>query len=204
MMSAAGSGSPRYVPDTGWSDKWAGRFYERWYGKQLRAMGERPLALKRGTSRSFRFLALPNRQGAFAFRVEFRSKGSALLRWVELDGYGGYAPGKILQEGRRDLRPAERRRLAEALAKAALSSRPREWDGDEITTNADGSQSLVMCHHATHYIFEEVEAGGRHYVQRRNCWVEEPLEQLKDELFRLAMSGRPPMRKLGSERPLTR
>jgi hypothetical protein len=189
-LQAETAAPDRYVPSSGWrNNEWAAGFYEAWYGKQLRAMNEKPLPLEAGIGRRFRLLVVPNSQPAFAIRIDFQSDGVASLRWVELDGLGGYAPGKIRQEGRRMLTPIESRRITASLGEAGLGSLSRERSAELVTTNRDGSQTLTFCHHATHFVFEEFGASGHHYVQREICWVEDALDKLRRDLLRLAASG---------------
>ena len=184
----------RYVPATGWEDdEWASRFYERRYGNQLRAMGERPLATAadlEGFRHRFRLLVLPNDHPAFAYRVDVKADGSTLMRWARLDGAGGYAPGNVATQGSRPLRPRELRRLTAALEEAALGSRPRKIRDDGLVQNADGTTSLVICLHATHYVFEQLDEEGRRFVSRRSCDLEPPLHRLARVLYRLRPLGR--------------
>lgn len=194
--AAAGQAEPeteRYTPSTGWHDNdWAAPFYERWYGNQLRAMGEPRLsgpAHLEGFRRRFRLLVLPNYRSAFAYRVDELVDGGAVLRWVRLDGAGGYEPGEIAAARVRRLRSGERRRFNAALETAALRSLPRDNWSDDVRENADGTRTITICHHATHYVFELLDESGRHYLSRRSCDLEEALGGLARVLYAIK---RPP------------
>lgn len=179
----------RYVPATGWQDNESdSAFFERWYGNQLRAMNERPLSAAADFERlrrSFRLLVLPNSDPGFAYRIDVRADGNAMLRWVSLNGAGGYAPGTIEEEGTRALRPRELQIFAAALHEAALGSREREAELNDSVTNPDGTQTFTICLHATRYVFEQVDEAGRQFVHRPSCYLEEPLERLVRALYRL-------------------
>ena len=179
----------RYVPSSGWVREDSAKFYEGWYGGQLRAMGERPLAGTadlRGLRARFRLLVLPNYGRARAYRFDERADGSVALRAVQLDSPGGYAPGKVASERRLVLAPAEARRLARAVARAGLGARPREPRFEGVVENADGSQTLTLCLHATHYVLERLTAEGRVFLSRDACEVEPPQRRLIDAVLAIA------------------
>ena len=163
-----------YVPDTGWhDDAWARSFYERWFGGQLRAMREPPLATGSdlgGFSERLRMLVLPTFRPAYAYRVDFRADGSAALRWARLNGRGGYAPGRLARQRSRALAPHEVRRLKEALAAAALGSLPREEP--LAPADADGTEDIGICVDGTGFVFEHLSVDGRHFLSR-SCGIEE-------------------------------
>lgn len=79
------------------------KFYEDWFGGQLRAMGEPILArpgVRQGFVRRFRMLVLPSFSPAYAIRVDQARDGRGAVRIVRLNGSGGHQPGKIAQEER--------------------------------------------------------------------------------------------------------
>src|SRR3954465_12496715 len=137
-----------YVPDTGWhDDSWSRDFYERWFGDQLRAMGEPPLGAPpdlAGFEERFRLLVLPTFSPAFASRIDVGRDGRATLHWADLNGRGGYDPGGLARQGSRALRGSELRRFRSALAAAAMVSLRRE-QSDEMVNRADGSSTIRMC-----------------------------------------------------------
>jgi hypothetical protein len=187
LLGSDVAGRPDYVPDTGWNDaEWAPSFYEGWYGDQLLAMGEPPLATDSdlaGFSERLRLLVLPTFQPGYAYRIDVRPDGSAVLRWARLNGLGGYAPGGLARQGSRLLRPKESRRLKAALEGAALSSLPRDLPIRE--TKPDGTESLRLCIDGTAFVFEHLDAAGRAFV-KRDCGPDEAgLRRLAEAIFRL-------------------
>lgn len=93
-----------------------------WYPTHLKAMREPSLYLRLAKPiEEFRFLYLPTFHHPVSIRLT-RSGQKASLRVVMLSGKGGYAPGRILIECRRELSPEERRRFE------VLLSRSRFWE----------------------------------------------------------------------------
>ncbi|MEA3062770.1 MAG: hypothetical protein QOJ94_2551 [Sphingomonadales bacterium] len=154
-----------YVPDTGWrDDSLVQDSYERWFGAQLRAMGEPPLGAPAGLGRfeeRFRLLVLPSFRPAFASRIDVGRDGRAILSWAELNGRGGDAPGTLARQGSRTLRGSELRRFRSALAAAAVGSYPREQS--DKTVERDGSSVLRICVDGTTFVFEHLDAHRRQY-----------------------------------------
>ncbi len=180
--------SADYVPDTGWRDnEWGQTFYERWFGNQLRAMREPALASVTdlgGFRDRFRLLVLPTFEPAYAYRVDVREDGAASLRWVRLNGRGGYAPGALARQGTRQLRRDEVSQFGLALRSAEMGSLQRQ-EHEGISDNPDGSQSLTMCLDGTTYVFEHLSSQGRLFIVR-SCGIdEEPLDRLAEVVFRL-------------------
>lgn len=177
LLGAGPGGGRDYVPDSGWrDDAWAKDFYEGWFGGQLRAMHEPPLATAADLGHlrmRIRLTVLPTFDPAIAYRVDERSDGAMILRWAKLDGRGGYAPGVIDEAGVRHLTAAEARALRAAIAEAGLASLPRE-PAPEI----DEAGTLTICADGTTYIIEELDAQERIYVTRHCGIDEEPLRRL--------------------------
>jgi hypothetical protein len=183
LLGAGSAGGPDYVPDSGWqNDEWAKDFYEGWYGGQLRAMHEPPLATAADLEHfrmRIRLTVLPTFDPAFAYRVDERADGAMILRWARLDGRGGYAPGVIDEAGARHLTAAEARALRAAAAAPGLASLPRE------PREADGAGNLSICVDGTTVVIEKLDAGGRIYLTR-DCGIdEEPLRRLAHALIAL-------------------
>ncbi len=173
-----------YVPDTGWRDnEWAHAFYERWFGNQLKAMREPPLSSEAdlaGYRERFRLLVLPTFQPAYAYRIDVRQDGTAVLRWARLNGAGGYAPGRLARQGSRPLRAEELQAWREALAAATLGSLTQDERGP--VEREDGS--IVICPDATTSIFEYLDRSGRTYVARY-CEIEAPLLRLESVVYNM-------------------
>jgi len=187
LLGFDAAGVPDYVPDTGWTDDgWDPSFYEQWFGGQLRAMREPPLTTPSnlaGFRERLRFLVLPTFEPAYAYRVDVRTDGSAMLRWTRLSGRGGYAPGHPVRRGSRRLSPEETAQVSAALRAAALGSLPREHPFR--TSNPDGTESFELCIDGTAFVFEHLDAQGRQFLLR-NCDIkEEALQRLAATIFRL-------------------
>jgi hypothetical protein len=182
-----------YVPDAGWQDdQWGRTFYERWFGDQLRAMGEPPFsgdADLAGYRERFRLLVLPSFWPGYAWRLDVRQDGSAVLRWARLSGRGGYAPGRLVRQGSRPLRAAELRAWRQALTAAALPTLARQIRDEGVTTDADGSQNVSICVDAPMFVFEHLAPGRRDYVIR-DCDIEDPLQRLLHILSRMKPRNR--------------
>jgi len=172
----------RYVPETGWErNDWAAQFYENWYGGQLRAMREPSISSVgklQGFQTRFRLLVVPNYDPARAYRIDLTRGGSARLRWVQLDGAGGYLPGRIAKHGSRVLTRPELEAFRTALKSAALHLLRREPESE--------AEPTTICLHATHYVFEQLDEQGHHFVTRENCEVEESLQRLRAFLSEFA------------------
>ena len=73
-------------------------FYEKWYGKQLVAMGEKQLWVQRArdkASLTVRLLFLPTFDPGTMLQISFFEDGGARFTYKMLDGAGGYEPGKL-------------------------------------------------------------------------------------------------------------
>ena len=188
--SAAAEPAPvaqAYLPTEGWRDADDARFHERWFGDQLRAMGEPSLSARdaRGRyQRRFRLLVLPTFYPAKAVRIDEMGDGSATLRAVELNGRGGYAPGTLETQSEYELDGREVRRLHRDIAAARLDTLPRMDFPDSVRVDADGSQTLTLCVDGTTLVFELLDASGYHLVTR-NCDWGEPLARLARTATRL-------------------
>lgn len=168
----------RYVPSTGWEDEWFAEHYEEWIGGQLRAM-EEPSLLSPGeglSQRTFRLLVLPSSAPAYAYRIE-QSTSGAWLRWVKLDGRGGFEPGKIAQEGTRPLTNPELEELNLLIKRADLPTLPRH----------EQEAPTMICADGTSYVFEQRAPGSHTFFTRHECEVGAgALQRLIDATLRLA------------------
>lgn len=190
LAAAAPAAATDYVPDTGWSDEGGAEFYERWFGHQLEAMGERPFsdpAVLQDALQSFRLTVLPSFEPAYAIRVDRRADQSYDLYWVVLDGAGGYAPGKIARKGSRRLNGREIRKLGSAINDAHLETQsmqePPPPHGRDPKT---GDEFLTVCADGTAFVFELVSKDRRSFVERTFCGdSDEKLSELIDRAVRL-------------------
>lgn len=187
LMAAAAVPGADYVPDKGWDRADSAAFYERWFGGQLRAMGEPPLATRAdlaGRRQRFRLTVLPTFEPAFAYRIDEEADGRLALRWARLDGKGGYAPGRLARDGARPLTRGEAGHLRRLLGEARLASQAREGP-PMVTRRSGGSQVLTLCVDGTEYVFEHLDVGGRAFVIRACTVPEKPLRRLLDAVIRL-------------------
>lgn len=140
-------------------------FHERWFGDQLRAMGERPLWTGDRRARVDRLLVLPSFAPAVAVRITRAGDGATAVTTL-LDGAGGYAPGKVAATRTRRIRPAELARFDALLSGARMGKR-------------DGSDTLV-CLDGTQYVVERRDAAGHHLVSRHRCALDDGLRRAID------------------------
>lgn len=125
----------------------AEQFRNAWYSKHLRAMAE-PVLVPRSGQKNYRFLWLRTFHHPVAVRVT-NSDGMSQLIAVELDGAGGYEPGK------------EARRISRELTGAEMSSLEQELDeqnfwrlpSQEEVFGLDGSRWIIeACAKECHVI----------------------------------------------------
>ncbi|HEY1606467.1 MAG TPA: hypothetical protein VGF77_12815 [Allosphingosinicella sp.] len=169
--------APRYVPATGWRDnEWAVPFHEQWFGDQLRAMNEPPLATAADLEpwrRRFRLLVLPSFEPGHAFRIDEDAKGGAMLREAMLDGRGGYAPGRIARQSERALSRREAARIDRAIDAAGLKRLPMETKPSRVRHG-----TITICADGTMYVFELLDRAGRAFLERGCIEPERPLRAL--------------------------
>jgi hypothetical protein len=126
LFAAPARAQDRYVPTGMWEDENQAAFYERWFGDQLRAMGEPTLrsASDRGRfTRRLRVLILPSFEPAYALRIDESGSGGAVT-FVKLDGRGGYAPGRVAVRRHYRLTPGEMRDVSELLRRYRFNAMP--------------------------------------------------------------------------------
>jgi len=169
----------RYLPTSGWASDDAATYFEEWFGKQLLAMREPPLltpADLAGRLQRFRLLVLPTFRPAYAVRVDQRTSDRALIRFVQLNGAGGYEPGSIVRDKSRTLSVRELNRLNKAIIAASLPSRPRQEE-TPTATNSSGELEIIICADGTMYVFELLDEHGSTIVTRY-CGIEDSLSDL--------------------------
>lgn len=112
-------------------------FRREWYSKHLRAMAEPSLSCGESPGESYRFLWLRTFGHPIAVRVE--TARSNTLTAVELDGAGGYEPGKISRRVQRQLSTEEWKGLSEALKATDFWNMP----GQSGDLGLDGAQWIM-------------------------------------------------------------
>jgi hypothetical protein len=151
-----------------------GDFARNWYSLQLAAAAEPSLYLAAQGPRpadgaTLRFTWLRSFHHPVTIRIETTGPGRHRLVAKQLSGAGGYDPGHVDRTLDRALTPDEAGRLAAMLARTRIF----DLAPDPCGGGADGAQ----------WIFEGVDAGGYHFVDR---WT--PREGAANELGRFLMS----------------
>jgi hypothetical protein len=129
----------------------ADQFTRKWYSEHLRAMSEPSLSCKEPVGTAYRFLWLRTWGAPVAVRVEKAATGATLIA-VELDGAGGYEPGKVSRRVRRSLTASEWDQIVKALLRADFW----EMTGHLPADGQDGAQ----------WIFEGRNGSAYHVVDR--------------------------------------
>ena len=127
-MSALGERLPDFDQDA---------FRRRWYSSHLRAMAEPSLSCGVSPGESYRFLWLRTFGRPIAVRVEIGRSNT--LTAVELDGAGGYQPGKISRRVQRQLSADEWKTLSDALKATDFWKMP----GRDSDRGLDGAQWIM-------------------------------------------------------------
>lgn len=128
-------------------NEWSDQFRAGWYAKHLLAMHEPSLFVTddRGDER-YRFLWLRSFHHPVAIRVE-RIGDQRLIITKELDGAGGYAPGKVIVETTRLLSDGESARLEFLLADACFW----QMSAEHGLGGNDGAQWILEGQYAGRY-----------------------------------------------------
>jgi hypothetical protein len=101
---------------------------------------------------AYRFVWSRTFDHPIAIRIK-RSGSSTTLRAVELDGAGGYDPGKVMKEVNRKLRPAEEEAFVAKIEKLGFWRMPAE---EQERLGFDGAT----------WILEGMQGGKYHNVER--------------------------------------
>jgi hypothetical protein len=137
------------------ADKERNDFIAEWYSKHLKAMNEPSLwKLSQGdrSAVAYRFLWLPTFDRPVSIRL-VKSDAEVVLHAVELDGRGGYEPGKIAVAKRITLSGKQWGEFQRRLDKLEFWAMPTE---DRHRDGVDGDQLIL----------EGVMAGKYHIVDR--------------------------------------
>lgn len=125
----------------------ADQFYRQWFNIHLGAMGESPITCNDAAT-EYRFLWLRTFHHPVVIRVAIADH-QATLHAVELDGKGGYEPGKVLRQLNRSLSTAE----VQALEHVVTASNLRETPSVERSAGvqADGARWVLEMRDRTDY-----------------------------------------------------
>jgi len=131
-------------------------FRREWYSKHLRAMAEPSLSCGESPGESYRFLWLRTFGRPIAVRVE--NGRSNTLTAVELDGAGGYEPGKISRKVQRQLSMEEWKTLSDGLKATNFWNMP----GRPTDRGLDGAEWIMegRSEHDYHVVDRWMPAAG--------------------------------------------
>ncbi|MDR6841542.1 hypothetical protein [Pseudoxanthomonas sacheonensis] len=119
------------------TDERSDAFVRHWYSKHLTAMGEPSLSCGQ-PGHVYRFTWLRTFHHPVVVRVI--DKGShAVVQAIELDGAGGYEPGKVLRRFEKTLSVDQLQELKNAFSEAQFGSMPTS----EERNGLDGSEWIV-------------------------------------------------------------
>ncbi len=173
-ISEIKAGKSGYFPKDTFSGSWenADAFVNDWYGKHLKAMGEKSLLnISNENAEVYRFLWLRTFHHPIFVKVE-RGQNEVKLFTKELDGAGGYEPGKVLRINNHILTKDEWCKFLALLEKANYWKLPTE---NEVLGN-DGAE----------WILEAVKGGRYHAVDR---WSPKKGEYREVCIYLLKLSG---------------
>jgi hypothetical protein len=154
-------------------DQPGNQFRNNWYSKHLRAMKEESLYSPEGDwVESYRFLWLRTFNHPVAVRI-WKCGSVRFISVKELDGAGGYEPGKLKLDRKRELTPDEWSGFMRHLNDSCYWQLPSQ---DHAGDGNDGSQ----------WILEGVKAGRYHVVDR---WTPQNGSYRELCLFMLQLSG---------------
>ena len=130
------------------SNKQSDDFRNEWYSKHLRAMSE-PVLRANAASRSYRFTWLRTFHHPVSVRI-VSSGGKYELFATELDGAGGYEPGKILRSKHSALTAAQFAEIESLITRQAFWSIPADGgrgglDGSEWIVEGAIKRYRVVC-----------------------------------------------------------
>lgn len=167
-------GKSGYFPKDKFSAKWEKEddFVNDWYGEQLKAMSEKSLLTGADENTEiYRFLWLRTFNHPIFVRLE-RSQDKVKLFTKELDGAGGYKPGKIIRSNELNVKQADFCEFLTLLEKANF------WN---LATKDD-----VLGEDGAQWVLEGVRGGRYHVVDR---WTPERGEFREACIYLLKLSG---------------
>jgi hypothetical protein len=117
-----------------------------WYPEHLRAMSEPSLSCGQPEGEVYRFLWLRTWGRPVAVRIT-KDRRNATIAAVELDGAGGYEPGKVRRRTRRKLTDLEWKAISEGITALTFWSMPTETE----ESGADGAQWVLEGRNGSRY-----------------------------------------------------
>ena len=174
QISEFKKGKSGYFPKDNFSGSWAKKddFINDWYGKHLKAMHEKSLLDVAGENiEVYRFLWLRTFHHPIFVRIE-RRQSEVKLFTKELDGAGGYEPGRILRIDERTLTEAEWCEFLRLLDKADYWKMP--------------TQNEVLGCDGAEWILEGLKENRYHAVDR---WTPQTGEFRAVCIYLLKLSG---------------
>ncbi|HEY0428131.1 MAG TPA: hypothetical protein VGC76_10150 [Pyrinomonadaceae bacterium] len=175
QISELKKGKSGYFPKDKFSGKWekADSFMNDWYGNHLKAMGEKSLLnVSDKNAEIYRFLWLRSFHHPIFVRIE-RNRTEIKLFTKELDGAGGYEPGKVFRSNEVKLKQEEFCDFLKLLEKADYWRLPTKNDD---YSGEDGAQ----------WILEGVKENRYHVVDR---WTPEKGDYRAACIYLLKLSG---------------
>lgn len=175
LLASAGlavlAGEPRHFP-AGTLDPSSAQsdsFRNAWYSEHLRAMGE-PVLDRTRKSSVYRFTWLRTFHHPVAIRVA-SDAGRFKLVATELDGAGGYVPGKVLRRQEIELSPTQFNEVEALVRKSGFWELPAHED----TFGLDGSEWII-----------EGVSGDEYHVVARWTPSSGPTREIGERLLSLA------------------
>ena len=160
-----------YFPDAAFGDGRDKYSIAAWYSKHLRAMGEKSYLTASTPFEDYRFLWLRSFHHPVSVRI-WRVDDQSFITLKELDGAGGYEPGKLIVNRTRVIQSGEWQAFERLLEKACFWSLPTR----ENSMGNDGAEWIV----------EGLRAGRYHVVDR---WSPQSGDYREACLYVLKISG---------------
>jgi hypothetical protein len=152
--------NPRYFPIGVFAEgKSDGSFSARWYAGQLRALQEPSLSESAftGVDSVYRFTWLRSFHHPIAVRITVHRDGTGALTAKMADGAGGYRPGKLIANSKREVGVKEVRHLLDLIKAIGFWQMPAEPEPERSdVVNLDGAQ----------WILEASSRGDYHVIDR--------------------------------------
>jgi hypothetical protein len=156
------------------------KFHRDWYSTHLKSMKEPSFSiLEQKIESAYRFLWLRSFHHPIAVRIE-KIGDQIILHAVELDGYGGYKPGKIKKFIEKIISLDDYQKHCELLAEIDF------WNMNTILSNINLDGTITINADGAHWILEGSSNGKYHVVDR---WSPEPGKYREACLFFLKLAG---------------